>query len=243
MVFSAFSTRKGYLGKLRLLVQNAGRTARLGHQIRIHGSSTLDRDNSMVYMLVYHKKELGQAWEKGFFGCDDVQLIRGDITQQDCDAIVSPANSFGFMDGGLDLQLSNFFGWGLQEELRTAIARLPEKELLVGKALVIETHHSKVPYLISAPTMRVPMSFNISTSINAYLAMKAIIIAAWSIPLIKTVAIPGLCTGVGKMPSDIAAHQMFKAYSELKNGGQLFADFGDAQNHQLNLNPYGIIYY
>ena len=70
-----------------------------------------------------------------------------------------------------------------------------KKELLIGKSLVIPTKHNYIPFLISAPTMRVPMSFNIATSINAYLAMKAILIAGKNHEAINTIAIPGLCTG------------------------------------------------
>jgi hypothetical protein len=38
-----------------------------------------------------------------------------DILTRTADAILSPANSFGFMDGGIDLLYSNFFGWELQD--------------------------------------------------------------------------------------------------------------------------------
>ena len=37
-------------------------------------------------------------------------------------AVVSPANSFGFMDGGLDYKLSERFGWALQERLQRRLA-------------------------------------------------------------------------------------------------------------------------
>ena len=82
------------------------------------------------------------------------------------------------------------------------IYSLPMGELLVGQALVVPTGDSVVPtgdsvvpYLISAPTMRVPMSFNIATSLNAYLAMKAILVAAVAHPDIVTVAVPGTLHG------------------------------------------------
>ena len=47
--------------------------------------------------------------------------IEGDITQIECDAMVSPANSFGFMDGGLDYALSERFGWDLEKRLQKII--------------------------------------------------------------------------------------------------------------------------
>jgi O-acetyl-ADP-ribose deacetylase (regulator of RNase III) len=60
------------------------------------------------------------------------------------------------------------------------IKELPEGELLVGQAMVLETGDRQIPFLISAPTMRIPTNFNIDTSVNAYLAMKAILIKSKS---------------------------------------------------------------
>lgn len=42
------------------------------------------------------------SWKEFFETETSVTIIEADITQILCDAIVSPANSFGFMDGGLD---------------------------------------------------------------------------------------------------------------------------------------------
>ena len=55
----------------------------------------------MNILLVYRDAELGEAWRTAFAGSAGVQIVPADITQLECDAIVSPANSFGFMDGGL----------------------------------------------------------------------------------------------------------------------------------------------
>ncbi len=130
----------------------------------------------MHYKLYYREQDLGDAWKNEFAEVQNLEIIEGDICQTDCNAIVSPANSFGYMDGGLDYALSEHFGWDLQEKLQREIQQLPKGELLIGKALVIATGDKQVHWLVSAPTMRVPMSFNIPTSINAYLAMKAILL-------------------------------------------------------------------
>jgi len=45
---------------------------------------------------------------------DFVDYHLGSILDIECDAVVSPANSFGFMDGGIDLIYSQFFGWHVQ---------------------------------------------------------------------------------------------------------------------------------
>ena len=123
------------------------------------------------------------------------------------------------------------------------IRELPEGELLVGQALVLETGDSNIPLLISAPTMRVPTNFNIDTSVNAYLAMKAILIKAKGDDRISSVAIPGLCTGVGRMQPVIAARQMYQAYKEIILGERMnFQSFGEAQKYHWNINPQGMIW-
>ncbi|MFT6981847.1 MAG: O-acetyl-ADP-ribose deacetylase (regulator of RNase III) [Crocinitomicaceae bacterium] len=193
--------------------------------------------------LVALSEELLEFWKEDFAEESNIEFILGDITTIHCDAIVSPANSFGFMDGGLDLALSKRFGWGVQEDLRVQIDSLEEKELLVGKSITIETKDEIVPYLISTPTMRVPMSFNIPTSVNAYLAMKALLIAAKKNEKIHTIAIPGLCTGSGKMPPRIASNQMFWAYNEIINGNvPEYRKFEDTQKYQSRLNEKGLIW-
>jgi O-acetyl-ADP-ribose deacetylase (regulator of RNase III) len=147
------------------------------------------------------------------------------------------------MDGGVDYAISMRLGWDLQDELQKKIKELPEGELLVGKALTIPTNDDLIPYLISAPTMRVPMSFNIATSINAYLAMKATLIEAQRHRHINEVAIPGFCTGVGKMPRDIAANQMYQAFLEIEHKQKMnFETFGDAQKYHWKINTNGALW-
>jgi len=91
--------------------------------------------------------------------------------------------------------------------------------------------------------MRIPTNFNIDTSVNAYLAMKAILIKAKQDDRISSVAIPGLCTGVGRMQPIIAARQMFQAYKEIILGQKMdFKAFGEAQKYHWNINPQGMIW-
>ncbi|HWA25305.1 MAG TPA: macro domain-containing protein [Lacunisphaera sp.] len=193
----------------------------------------------MKLFLVDRKPELLDAWRKGFAGISDVVVTDEDIFALGADAIVSPANSFGFMDGGIDHQISERMGWHIQEAVRKAIRARPLGELLVGEALVVPTGDARTPWLIAAPTMRVPM--RISQSINAYLAMKAVLLAARAhreeVP-INSVACCGLGTGIGKLPFAIAAAQMAQAYAEIVQGDFTPpASFGEAQKRQIRLNP------
>jgi len=197
----------------------------------------------MKYILFDKNKEMTDAWNEFFHDSPDVEIVLGDLNSIDCDTIVSPANSFGFMDGGIDYAISVRLGWDLQIKLQQVIQDLPEGELLVGNALIVETGDQTIPFLISAPTMRVPTNFNIATSINAYLAMKATLVKVKSNSAITKVAIPGFCTGTGGMNKKIAAKQMFMAYKEIVSGHKNnFKEFGEAQKYQFELNPEGMIW-
>lgn len=194
-------------------------------------------------ILIDRNSGMQEAWKEYFAAEASVKIIKGDIKDVSCDTIVSPANSFGFMDGGIDYAISEKLGWSLQDKLQEKIRALPMGELLIGQTLILETGSEEIPFLISAPTMRVPMSFNIASSVNAYLAMKAILIAATTHPHMKKVAIPGLCTGVGRMPYEISAKQMYRAYQEISlDQKPYFTEFGQTQKYQIDLNPEGMIY-
>lgn len=198
----------------------------------------------MNILLCFQDGPLGDAWLHAFEGLPGVRVVCDDICTIATDAIVSPANSFSFMDGGLDRLLSERFGWNLEKQVRQRIQERPMKELLVGEALIVPTHDTEVPWLICAPTMRVPM--RIRTSVNAYLAMKALLLAAKAhaeTPAIETIAVPGLGTGVGELAPEIAAIQMAQAYREVMLDEFTTPDtFVEAQKQQLRLNRTSMLY-
>ncbi|MDW7691647.1 macro domain-containing protein [Flammeovirgaceae bacterium SG7u.111] len=178
----------------------------------------------MTYYFISTSSELTEAWEKVFNGVQDVIIKYDSIFNYPCDAIVSPANSFGFMNGGLDFAISKNLGWHIEKKLQGKIRRDYYGELLVGQATVIETEHSDFSYLISAPTMRTPMT--ILKSPNVYLAMKAILILLIygrfdNGDLIKdkiqSIAVPGLGTGTGQVPPIVCARQMRIAWEDVIN--------------------------
>jgi O-acetyl-ADP-ribose deacetylase (regulator of RNase III) len=140
--------------------------------------------------------------------------LPGDILDVEADAYVSPANGFGIMDGGIDLVLRGRFP-GADRTVQAAIARLGPF-LPVGRALVVETGDAFVPYLVCAPTMRVPSY--VGNTNNAAIAMSALLRAVdefnASGPLISSICVPGLCTGVGGMDPETSAQQMAEAYRE-----------------------------
>ena len=141
------------------------------------------------------------------------------------DAVVSPANSFGFMRGGVDGVYTRVFGEGVESRLQAIIRTLPAEELPVGEALIVPTGHTGIPWLISAPTMRrylrarasgvavaspmrSPICFS-SRSIGSSPAMRAGLEQAFA-----SIAFPGMGTGTGRLPFDAAAKAMFDGMEE-----------------------------
>ncbi len=193
----------------------------------------------MKFKLVAFNLDLFYAWKKYFDHIEGVEIVDGDILKEKADAIVSPANSFGYMDGGLDLKYSKYFGWGLESKVRKVLEEEHFGELPVGNAIIVSTERKDIPFLISAPTMRVPS--NVSETVNAYLAFKAVMQACLSHNKedsckINTILCPGLGTGEGKLPAEKCAKQMYVAYQTVL-GGKILQNGGlaAAVNNHMDL--------
>jgi len=144
-----------------------------------------------------------------------IAAVQGDIVERlpQYDVVVTPGNSFGFMDGGIDWALACALGIEMADRVRGVISGLASKELLVGNAVYVRNYNEGMPDLVYAPTMRVPQ--DIRGTVNAYLATRAAIRTA----KLSTrragikgrpcrVAIPGMGTGVGMLSPQVAAFQM-----------------------------------
>ncbi|XP_041352220.1 uncharacterized protein LOC121370809 [Gigantopelta aegis] len=206
------------------------------------GAAGAERKTDVIYFFRDKQLPVVKAWQEMFAKYPEtIQISHGDIFKKApaADAIVSPANSFGFMDGGIDMTYSLHFGWQMQERLQKVIRKEKDGELLVGDAVIIpafgeadseeETKDwsqynegQPIKFLISAPTMRIPC--DVSRSINAYLAFRAIILAVKKHNSnsdnepIKSILCPGLGTAVGRMPATRCAYQMLKAYETFELG-------------------------
>jgi O-acetyl-ADP-ribose deacetylase (regulator of RNase III) len=167
----------------------------------------------MKIQLVDRNKAMCNLWKYFFKGLNDVVIHHGDFFDLPTDCVVSPANSYGFMDGGLDLAISVTLGWQVQEKLQKQIQEKYNGELLVGQAELVETENKNVPFCISAPTMRVPMI--LENTPNVYLSARAVFLLLKKEDRIKTVTMSGLGTGVGKVPYDLCAKQMRMAYDDV----------------------------
>ena len=200
----------------------------------------------MKIILTSVEEPLLKAWERFCSDMDCVEIFSGSILSAECDAVVSPANSFGFMDGGLDMIYSQHFGWQVQARLQQKIREHHHGELLVGNAEIVETDSDAIPYVIAAPTMRVPML--LKNTVNPYLAARAVfllvkhgkfregpLVGEAISDVVHKVAFPGLGTGVGGVGPNTCANQVRRAIEDVVQGKNDFPKtWADAQaRHQL----------
>ena len=85
----------------------------------------------MEIVLCAVQPHLAAAWRERI-GADlsnCVRVVEGDILSLDVLAVVSPANSYGFMDGGLDALYTRCFGPQLQQRLQRMIREQANGEL------------------------------------------------------------------------------------------------------------------
>ena len=176
------------------------------------GNSLSDED--IKISICDQNRDIAEMFAEVFANESRVEVLHGNILNLTADALVSPANSFGDMGGGLDKAIDDLFGGEAQRLTQNRIRTEFFGELPVGLATVLEMHKTQFPFLIVAPTMRIPG--NVGKTINAYLAMRAVLTTILKhnftqATKIRSVAISSLCTGVGGMPHREAAEQMLSA--------------------------------
>jgi len=171
--------------------------------------------------LIDRNTELVEAWKEQFSSFKEVEVLCGDYFQKEANVIVSPANSFGFMDGGLDYAIREKLGVSVERELQNKISHQYNGELPIGHCLTIETGNAQWPNLAAIPTMRVPAV--IEGTLNVYYAFRALLLCSRGVEGSKfsSVLCPGLGTGLGGVSSRSCAGQMAFAYKQFISGGYI----------------------
>jgi O-acetyl-ADP-ribose deacetylase (regulator of RNase III) len=151
----------------------------------------------------------------------------GQCSAYDC--IVSPGNSFGFMDGGIDRTLSSLLSTienrdYIGQKVREVIKESYSGEQPVGTCMLIKTYNAKYPILAHAPTMCYPC--DVSKTLNPYYAFKAVLQQVVNYnknvrnnnQKIKSILTTTFCTGAGCVSPDNSLKQMRFAYDIVQNG-------------------------
>jgi O-acetyl-ADP-ribose deacetylase (regulator of RNase III) len=178
-------------------------------------------------VLVGPHPALAAAWEAAFEPFADRVKTHLGVFQDllgTFDALLTPGNSYGQMDGGFDGVVSRHFA-PVQRAVWDAIGERHRGFLPVGSADVVPTGDDRCPWLVYAPTMRTPMRLGGDRDVAIHDAMWAGLIAVSRhnervAPehRIATLACPGLGTGVGLVPPERAAQLMAAAYEMWRAG-------------------------
>lgn len=130
-----------------------------------------------------------------------VEVLQGDITELEVDAVVNAANSLGEMGGGVAGALRRKGGIEVERE---AMERAP---IPVGTAVVTTAGKLPCKKVIHAPTMERPAMATIPEKVR--LAARAALETAEREGL-ASVAIPGLGTGVGRVSAEDSARAILE---------------------------------
>ena len=138
------------------------------------------------------------------------QVELGDPLAFDIDAVVSPANTKGIMNGGYDAVLRRYFGLAIEYSVRQHLEKF---QIDVGQAIAVKTGHTKVEWLIVSPTVSVTgegLSGDVSVSYAcAYNSVRVAIEKN-----VKYLGMTGLGTGVGGLDRREAARQQIQGIED-----------------------------
>ncbi len=168
----------------------------------------------MKIILLDRKRQMCEAWNKYFKGFKDVEVVYDNIEYYDLtnvDCLVSPANSYGLMDGGYDLALTRLFGDELQTAVQNYIIDNLYGEQQVSSSIIVDIPNTNKK-LIHTPTMRIPSP--IVDSEVAYTSMRSTLICALK-NNIQTIIIPAFGGDTGMLDMHTIARKMFKAYIQI----------------------------
>ncbi len=171
--------------------------------------------NEMKIYIVAMDIEAFYIFSTVFRNYDNVEVVNLDFETfmeyyPDVECIVSPANSYGCMDGGYDAAISNYLGWDFQLSVQQYIKDNFYGEQLVGTSFIIDAPKNKK--LIHTPTMIIPEV--ILDKRIAYTAMRSTLMCALK-NNIKSIAIPPLGAGIGQIRNEEAAVLMLAAYKQI----------------------------
>jgi O-acetyl-ADP-ribose deacetylase (regulator of RNase III) len=170
---------------------------------------------------------LAEAWEAAADGRREVYTHKGSTLDVPAEAVVSPANSYGWMRGGIDAIYAHAF-LSVEQHVRSAVLAYHGGELPVGQAVIVPTDVAAPAWLISAPTMREPGELLPPDTVHPYLAARAVF-KLWRYgrleddrpvrAVVSTIAMPGLGTGIGGVPPSVCARQVMAAWDEVFTDG------------------------
>ncbi|WP_189938280.1 macro domain-containing protein [Streptomyces aurantiogriseus] len=173
-----------------------------------------------------------EAWRAAFADTPEIEIRKGSILDETVDAWVSPTNSRGLMNGGVDAVIKRHLGAGIQLRVQRAIRDRFEGRLPVGSAVCVPSGATNPKFLISTPTME-QSSQNVSETLNVALACAAAFQAihqqnAGAPGSIGSVALVGMGAQTGRVPARVCANLMWTGYTLFND--HRFEDYDDLRS-------------
>lgn len=183
----------------------------------------------MKVFLLSSNNNMIREWCKYFSDMPLVEIIHDDfchfmdIHHKEISCVVSPANSFGLMDGGYDLAISRWFGWDLMKKVQQYIIDNYHGEQPVGTSFLIETGTSNIK-LIHTPTMREPSA--IKDPLVVYQCTRTCLIEAQK-HSVNNIVIPAFGGECGYLKHELIAKLMYEAYIQVNEVSQTQLTWGN----------------
>lgn len=170
------------------------------------------------------------SWINHFYNLPNVEIVCMDFadfmkSHNDVDCVVSPANAYGFMDGGYDLAITKYFGNELQMKVQEYIRENLYCEQPIGTSIIVDIPNTNGLKLIHTPTMQVPSLIKDYQII--YHCMRSTLITALSSE-VKSIVIPAFGGCTGGVPIDKVSEMMWCAYCQMGTRPKIY-DWNYAQ--------------
>lgn len=169
-----------------------------------------------IYIVEYIK-ETADVFKNMFKPYKNVIVINDDLKhffnnhRDEIDCLVSPANSYGHMDGGFDARLSDILGWDFQLRVQRYIKEHFNSCQPVGTSFIISTTIPGVK-LIHTPTMKYPSRILDDSIIET--CMHSTLKCALDND-IKCIVIPVFGGSCGGLSPEVTSERMLDAYEKL----------------------------
>lgn len=172
---------------------------------------------SLRVVLTDINPEVVEAWRAAFADHPEIEIRRGSILDEHVDAWVTPTNSRGLMNGGVDAVIKRHLGAGIQLRVQRAIRDQFAGRLPIGSAVCVPSGAINPKFLISTPTMEASVQ-NVSETLNVALACAAGFQAIHrqnneTPGSITSVALVGMGAQTGSVPARVCANLMWTGFT------------------------------
>jgi O-acetyl-ADP-ribose deacetylase (regulator of RNase III) len=155
-------------------------------------------------------------WNEFFKNTSDVEVVCDDFARfmnsHEVECVVSPANSYGLMDGGYDFAITDYFGEELPKKVQKYLLENLCGEQPVGTSIMVDINEKQK--LIHTPSMRIPS--HIKDPLVVYNCMRTCLMLAKQ-NKIKSIVIPAFGGACGNVNFSVIAEMMFNAYTQVSN--------------------------